>query len=131
MHFQLTLNCKPTGGSLELVVFKLLLVTHDANNYEVHVCTETSSVVTNPPSFRLIIYCIAVHTTTKIFYIYHNKIFGINVLQYVLPTDATFILCLYFIFLFLPYMFRGFISPSSGVSQAVVYMLPFGSCSVC
>jgi len=78
MHFQLTLNCKQTTGSLELVVFKLLLVMHDANNYEVHVCTETSSVVTNPPSCRLIIYCIAVHTTTKIFYIYHNKIFGIK-----------------------------------------------------
>jgi hypothetical protein len=30
----------------------------------------------------------------------------------------------------LPYMFRAFISPSSGVSQVVVYMQPFGSCSV-
>jgi hypothetical protein len=28
----------------------------------------------------------------------------------------------------LPYTFRAFISPSSGVSQAVVYMQPFGSC---
>jgi hypothetical protein len=27
----------------------------------------------------------------------------------------------------LPYMFRAFISPSSGISQAVVYMQPFGS----
>jgi hypothetical protein len=42
-----------------------------------------------------------------------------------------FVLCLYFIFLFLPYMFRAFIGLSSRVSQAVVYMLPFGSCSVC
>jgi hypothetical protein len=30
----------------------------------------------------------------------------------------------------LPYMFRAFISPSSGMSQAVVNMQPFGSCSV-
>jgi len=28
MHFQLTPNCKPTTGSLEHVVFKLLLVMH-------------------------------------------------------------------------------------------------------
>jgi len=28
-----------------------------------------------------------------------------------------------------PYMFRAFMSPSSGVFQAVVFMLPFGSCS--
>ena len=42
-----------------------------------------------------------------------------------LPTDAT----VYFVYLFplfLPYMFRALISPSSGVSQAQ----PFGSCSV-
>jgi hypothetical protein len=31
-------------------------------------------------------------------------------------------------FRLLPYMFRAFISPSSGVSQVVVYMQPFGSC---
>jgi len=40
-----------------------------------------------------------------------------------------FVLCLYFLFLVFPYMFRAFISPSSGVFQAVVFMLPFGSCS--
>ena len=28
-----------------------------------------------------------------------------------------------------PYMFRAFLGPSSGVFQAVVFMLPFGSCS--
>ena len=28
-----------------------------------------------------------------------------------------------------PYMFRALMSPSSGVLQAVVFMLPFGSCS--
>jgi len=28
-----------------------------------------------------------------------------------------------------PYMFRAFVGPSSGVFQAVVFMLPFGSCS--
>ena len=27
-----------------------------------------------------------------------------------------------------PYMFRSFMGPSSGVFQAVVFMLPFGSC---
>jgi len=46
-----------------------------------------------------------------------------------LPTDAT----VYFVYLFplfLPYMFRALISPSSGVSQAVFYIQPFGSCSV-
>ena len=46
-----------------------------------------------------------------------------------LPTDAT----LYFVYLFplfLPYMFRALISPSSGVSQAVFYIQPFGSCGV-
>lgn len=78
MHFQLTLNCKPTTGSLEFVVFKLLLVMHDANNYEVHICTEASNIVTNPPSYRLIIYCVAIHTTTKIFYVYHNKVFRVK-----------------------------------------------------
>ena len=44
-----------------------------------------------------------------------------------LPTDAT----VYFVYLFplfLPYMFRALISPSSGVSQAVLYTQPFGSC---
>jgi len=30
--------------------------------------------------------------------------------------------------LFLPYMFRALISPSSGVSQAVFYIQLFGSC---
>jgi len=42
--------------------------------------------------------------------------------------DAT----LYFVYLlpFLPYMFRALISPSSGVSQAVFYIQPFGSRSV-
>jgi hypothetical protein len=40
-----------------------------------------------------------------------------------------FLFCLYFLFfLSLPYMFRAFIGPSSGVSQAVVYKQPFGSC---
>ena len=45
-----------------------------------------------------------------------------------LPTDAT----LYFVYLFplLPYMFRALISPSSGVSQAVFYIQPFGTCGV-
>jgi hypothetical protein len=45
-----------------------------------------------------------------------------------LPTDAT----LYFVYLFpfLPYMFWALISPSSGVSQAVFYIQPFGSCGV-
>jgi len=28
-----------------------------------------------------------------------------------------------------PYMFRAFMGPSSGVFQAVVFMLPLGSCS--
>jgi hypothetical protein len=28
----------------------------------------------------------------------------------------------------LPHMFRAFMSPSSGVSQAVIYMQAFGSC---
>ena len=28
-----------------------------------------------------------------------------------------------------PYIFRAFMGPSSGVFQAVVFMLPFGSCS--
>ena len=36
--------------------------------------------------------------------------------------------CIYF--LYLPYMFRALISPSSGVSQAVFYIQPFGSCGV-
>jgi len=46
-----------------------------------------------------------------------------------LPTDAT----AYFVYLFplfLPYMFRVLISPSSGVSQTVFYIHPFGSCGV-
>ena len=46
-----------------------------------------------------------------------------------LPMDAT----VYFVYLFplfLSYMFRAFISPSSGVSQAVFYIQPFGSCGV-
>jgi len=46
-----------------------------------------------------------------------------------LPTDAT----VYFVYLFplfLPYMFRALISPSSGVSQTVFYIQPFGSCGV-
>ena len=41
--------------------------------------------------------------------------------------DAT----VYFVYLFpffLPYMFWALISPSSGVSQAVFYIQPFGSC---
>ena len=56
MPFQLTMNCKPTNGILEHVVFKLLLVMHDANNYDVHICTDPSNVVTNPQSYRLILY---------------------------------------------------------------------------
>jgi len=46
-----------------------------------------------------------------------------------LPTDAA----VYFVYLFplfLPYMFRALISPSSGVSQAVFHIQPFGSCGV-
>ena len=47
-----------------------------------------------------------------------------------LPTDST----VYFVYLFplfLPYMFRALISPSSGASQAVfLYIQPFGSCGV-
>jgi len=46
-----------------------------------------------------------------------------------LPTDAI----VYFVYLFplfLPYMFRSLISPSSGVSQAVFYIQLFGSCCV-
>jgi len=76
MHFQLTLNFKPTTGNLEHDVFKLQLVMHDANNYELHICTEPSSVVTNQPSYRLLLYFIVVHTTPNIFYVYRNKIFG-------------------------------------------------------
>jgi len=44
-----------------------------------------------------------------------------------LPTDAT----VYFVYLFplfLPYTFGALISPSSGASQAVFYIQPFGSC---
>ena len=33
-------------------------------------------------------------------------------------------------FLYFPYMFRTLISPSSGVSQAVFYIQPFGSCGI-
>ena len=33
-------------------------------------------------------------------------------------------------FLYLPYMFRALISPSSGASQAVFYIQTFGSCGV-
>ena len=44
-----------------------------------------------------------------------------------LPTDAT-VHFVYLFPLFLPYMFRALISPSSGVSQAVFYIQPFGSC---
>jgi hypothetical protein len=40
-------------------------------------------------------------------------------------------LSLFHIYLLSPYMFRAFIGPSSRVSWAVVFMLPFGSCSVC
>lgn len=76
LHFQLTLNCKLTTGTLEHVVFKLLLLMRDANNYEIHIYTESSSLATNPPSYRLILCFIAVYTTPKIFYVYHNKIFG-------------------------------------------------------
>ena len=47
-----------------------------------------------------------------------------------LPTDATVYFVLYLFPLFLPYMFRALISPSSGVSQAVFYIQPFGSCGV-
>ena len=61
------------------------------------------------------------YETVKIKYCFHIAIR--------LPTDAT----VYFVHLFplfLPYMFRALISPSSGVSQAVFYIQPFGSCSV-
>jgi len=47
-----------------------------------------------------------------------------------LPTDATVYFVKNLFPLFLPYMFRPLISPSSGVSQAVFYMQPFGLCSV-
>ena len=40
-----------------------------------------------------------------------------------------FVLCLISFFSSFPYMFRAFMGPSSGVFQAVVFMLPFGSCS--
>jgi hypothetical protein len=40
------------------------------------------------------------------------------------------ILYLYFLRFLLPYMFRAFTGPSSGVSWAAA-MLPFGSCRVC
>ena len=46
-----------------------------------------------------------------------------------LPTEAN----VYFVYvfpLFLPYVFRALISPSSGVSQDVFYIQPFGSCGV-
>jgi len=40
---------------------------------------------------------------------------------------------LYYVFIFFfssfPYMFRAFMGPSSGVLQAVVFMLPFRSCN--
>ena len=47
-----------------------------------------------------------------------------------LPTDATVYFVENLFSLFLPYMFRTLISPSSGVSQAVFYIQPFGSCGV-
>ena len=48
-----------------------------------------------------------------------------------LPTDATVYFVNSLFPLFLPYMFRALISPSSGVSQAVFfYIQPFGSCGV-
>ena len=46
-----------------------------------------------------------------------------------LPTEATAYL-VYLFPLFLPYIFRALISQSSGVSQAVFYIQPFGSCGV-
>jgi hypothetical protein len=46
-----------------------------------------------------------------------------------LPTDAT-VYFLYLFPLFLPYMFRVLINPSSGVPQAVFYIQPLGSCGV-
>jgi len=47
-----------------------------------------------------------------------------------LPTDAA-LSFVYLFLLFLPYMFRALISPSSGVSQAVfLYIQPFGTCGV-
>ena len=63
-------------------------------------------------NFRFFIPCI--------FYMCYNK----NYQQMRL-----FVLCLYFLFSSFPYMFRAFMGPSSGVFQAVVFMLPFGSCS--
>ena len=47
-----------------------------------------------------------------------------------LLTDATVYFVKNLFPLFLPYMFRALISPSSGVSQAVFYIQPFGSCGV-
>ena len=47
-----------------------------------------------------------------------------------LPTDATVYFVKNLFPLFLPYMFRALISPSSEVSQAVFYIQPFGSCGV-
>ena len=40
-----------------------------------------------------------------------------------------FLLQYFFIYTFLPYMFRAFTSPSSGVSPAVAYLLPLVSYS--
>ena len=48
-----------------------------------------------------------------------------------LPTDATVYFVLYLFPLFLPYMFRALTNSSSGISQAVLYIQPFGSCGVC
>ena len=62
-------------------------------------------------NFRLFIPCI--------FCTYCNKV-----------TNGCNSLFCVFISIILPYMFRGLISPSSGVSQAVFYVQPFGSRSV-
>ena len=60
-------------------------------------------------NFRLFIPCI--------FCTYCNQV----------TTDATVYFVKNLFPLFLPYMFRALITPSSGVSQAVFYIQPFGS----
>jgi len=62
-------------------------------------------------NFRLFIPCI--------FCTYYNKV----------TNGCNSVFCVFISFI-LPYMFRAVISPSSGVSQAVFYIQPFGSCGV-
>ena len=65
--------------------------------------------------YNILLHCVCGSRTWKK---YCNKVTnGCNCLLYLFP-------------LFLPYMFRALIRPSSGVSQAVFYIQPFGSCGV-